>query len=416
MFTINQLEDIIHSLKQNKLRNILTGFGVAWGIFILVILLGAGNGFQTGIMKLFGSFAQNSLWVYGGQSSSVEIGMTEGKLILFNEEDVNIIGKRFTEIESISPETTIPRSIVSFKENFGAYTIKGISEDYFKIKILDIDHGRTFNKLDNSEKRKVAIISNKIKKVLFKQNNAVGQFINISGTWFKVIGVLDEGNIFTQSEQNAIFIPFNSVKENYNIGNEFNTFGFTLKSGVNTKDFEIKLKKILANRIGFDRFDEKALFVLNFDEQIKSFDKLFNGIKAFLFFIGVCLLLSGIIGIGNIMLIVVKERTKEIGIRKAIGAKSNSIIMMILSESVVITFIAGLVGLLLGIGVTNLVNLIITQFYDKEDVLISNFGINIPIALLSMFLIVVSGCLAGLYPAKKAAEIMPVVAINHEQY
>jgi len=411
----NLLEEIFFSLKQHKLRNILTGFGVAWGIFILVILLSTGDGFQRGIMKLFGSYAQNSIWVYGGQSSNIDIGKTEGRFILFNQQEIELIEKRFSEIEAISPEIILANTIVSYQENHGIYSLKGINDEYFKIKILNVKEGRIFNNFDNSEKRKVVIIGNNMKDVLFEGKSPIGEFINIGGTWFKVIGVLDEGTILTQNEQNVMYIPINSLIDSYNKGNEFNTFGITLKKEEDAIKFENRLKRFLANRFDFDKFDEKALFVLNFEEQIKAFNKLFKGLKAFLFLIGACLLLSGIISIGNIMLIIVKERTKEIGIRKAIGAKSKAIISMILMESVTITFLAGLTGLFLGILLINLVNLIINQFYDKKDVLISDLSLNLPVALIAIFMIIISGCLAGLYPAKKAADIMPVEALNYEQ-
>ncbi len=415
MFKLYYIEEIFHSLKQHKLRNVLTGFGVAWGVFILVLLLSAGDGLQKGVMKLFGGFAQNSLWIYGGQSSTIEIGMTAGKSIIFTEKETELLEQRYQEIEAISPEVSLTNSIVSFEENYGVYSIKGIGEDYFRIKILGVEQGRCFNYYDNIEKRNVVVIGSRVKDIVFKESEAVGQFVNIAGAWFKVVGVLNEGTLFNQNQQDAVYIPFNTMKSVFNQGNEFTVFGLTLKQGTRTKGFEKKIKKYLANRIKFDESDKKALFIMNFDEQIKTFDKLFKGLKVFLGFIGVCLLLSGIIGIGNIMLIVVRERTREIGIRKAVGAKSKAIIMMILSESVAITFIAGLVGLLLGVGVTSLVNLVMSRVYANEDVLISSFNINFSVAITAMFLIIISGCIAGLYPARKAAEIMPVVALNYEQ-
>ena len=414
MLNFNAFEEALNSIKQHKRRNILTGFGVAWGIFILVTILSAGEGFQEGIMRFFKGFAQNSVWLYGGQSSKVAIGKTEGKYILFHQTDIELLKKRFKEIEKISPEINYQgNSIVSYKDKFGNYSIKGVNQDYFSIKTINVKKGRLFDKFDNEEKRKVAIIGSKVKSVIFNDEKAIGKFINIAGTWFKVVGVLKTGTILNQSEQTVIYIPCNAMKETYNQGEEFTVIGLTLNQNTDPLKFQKKIKTFLSNRLGFDKSDRKALLIFNYKEQMKGFGQFFTGVKVFLWLVGLALLLSGIVSISNIMLVVVKERTKEIGIRKAVGAEPNSILFMVLSESIIITFISGIIGLISGFAFISVINVLINFFMDKSDFFIKSLNMNMPIAIGSLVLVIISGVIAGFVPAKRAADIKPISALNY---
>lgn len=290
-----------------------------------------------------------------------------------------------------------------------------MNQDYFKIKLIHPEKGRFFNYRDIKEQKHVAIIGEQIQKILFPDSGPIGKFINIKGNYLKVIGILESGSIFNQTDQNSIFIPITTMNSSITKIDNYNKFGFTLKSGVNTDKFENTLKRFLAKRLDYDHLDEKALYVFNFEEQVKSFNKLFTVLKGFLWFIGICFLISGMVGIGNIMLIVVKERTKEIGIRKALGATPNSILHLILMESVFVTFVSGLVGLLGGIGIIQIINLLLNYTSDDPDSFFAQFTINMPITIAALVLLIITGCLAGLIPAKKAVEILPAKALNYGQ-
>jgi putative ABC transport system permease protein len=415
MFSWDRFTEIYHSLKQHKVRNILTGFGVAWGIFILILLLGAGQGLQDGIMKLFSSYAQNSIWVYAGQTSETQKGGKSGEQIVFNQELLTNLNHRFSQVKFLSPEISYNgNAIVSYQKKHQIGQVKGVGLNYFDIKILNLGKGRLFNPLDYKEQRPVCIVGSNLVKVLAKNKQLIGEYINIADNWFKVIGVLEKGTALNQGEQNAVYIPFSAFQNSFGNNNAFFLFGMLLNDHTDSEGFETKLKDFLAHQLHFEKSDNKAVFISNTNQQVKSFNKLFAGIEAFLWFVGFSMLLSGIIGVGNIMLVIVKERTKEIGIRKALGGRSKSILFMVVSEAITITLLSGLVGLFLGLIIIELANYLILKLYDAEEVLINSFTVNVPVIIGAVILLVISGALAGIIPAKKAADVMPVNALNQE--
>jgi putative ABC transport system permease protein len=407
--------EIKQTLKQHKSRNVLTGFGVAWGIFVLILLLSAGQGLQNGISHMFSDYAKNSLWIYGGKSSIIKDGNLEGKQINFSSSLLVNLKARFNEIEYLSPEiTNFQNSFIYYKDQSQISTVKGVGSKYFDIKLLALESGRKFNPIDEVTERPVCVISDKSKEILFRNENPIGKYINISGGWYKIIGVLSKNSMFNQNDQQSIFITYNCFLKNFNQSLDINVFGILLKDNVNTEKFEKKIARFLSHNLEFDIHDNKAIYILNFNEQVKSFNKLFQGIEIFIWFIGICLLFSGIFGIGNMMLFVVKERTKEIGIRKAVGATPKEILIMILLESIVITTLSGIIGMLTGFGFVVIINWIIQSLNDNKEALISSLSINIPMTLFSLVVLILSGCIAGLIPAKKATEIIPLEALNKE--
>jgi len=415
MFSWDRFTEIYHSLKQHKARNILTGFGVAWGIFILILLLGAGQGLQDGILKLFSSYAQNSIWVYAGQTSENQKGGKSGEKIVFNQELLTKLNHRFSQVKFLSPEISYNgNAIVNYQKKNQIGQVKGVGFNYFDIKILKLEKGRLFNPLDDKEERPVCIVGSNMAEVLAKNKQLIGAYINIANNWFKVIGVLEKGAGLNQGEQNAVYIPFSAFQNYFGTNNGFSVFGMLLNAHANSELFEPKLKDFLAHQLHFEKSDNKALFISNTNQQVNSFNKLFTGIKVFLWFVGFSMLLSGIIGVGNIMLVIVKERTKEIGIRKALGGRSKSILFMVVSEAITITLLSGLAGLFFGILMIGLANYLVTKLYDAEEVLINSFTINIPVIIGAVILLVIAGALAGIIPAKKAAGVMPVKALNQK--
>lgn len=410
------IKEILSSMKAHKTRSILTGFGIIWGMFILILLLGMGKGFQEGILQLFSSFAKNSIFIYGGSVSDDKLTEhIQHKRILFNDFDIKIIKDRYPEIESISPELSLGGNLLtSYKENTYYPQIKGVLADYFNVRIIKPKKGRLLNALDNNEARRVALIGQQVADILFADENPIGKAINISNSFFTVVGIIEKGSVFTQNEQNSVYMPYNTFKECIEQTEEYNAIVLTLSRETDATIFENELKTFFSKKKGFDINDKRAIYILNFENQVKAFDNLFKGINLFLWLIGLCLLLSGIVGISNIMLVVVKERTFEIGIRKAIGAESKSIIWMIITESIVITSIAGILGLLLGGSVIGIINWIVASFIKDSSSLFTKASINYTIIIFSMFVLILSGVIAGFFPAKKASAIIPVQAIRNK--
>lgn len=411
MFTI--LAECYSSLKQYKLRTILTGFGVAWGIFILIILIGVGNGFETGILNMFDDFAQKSLWVYAGKSSQPKENATPGeKQILFDEALLSKIKKRFGSVAHLTPLVPLGGDgYITYGNKSEPFDIKAVTDDYFKIKILNAEHGRLLNHLDNHNAKRYVVIGNRVKEVLFAHENPIGEFITISGIYFKVVGTIESGSVFSANEQNAVYMPYSAIKVCFNQGRLFSAFGVSLHENGSASAFEHDLKQYLANRLHFDENDPQALFITNLEKEAGLFEELFSGINIFLWLVGLCLLLTGIIGISNIMLVIVKERTVEIGIRKAVGAKAKSILSLVVAESIVITATFGLIGFAAGAGCLGLINWLLDS---KENIVFSSAHIDLATAAACLFLLISSGTIAGILPAIKAVKITPVEALREK--
>ncbi len=409
-----QINEILTSIRQHKLRNALTGFGVAWGIFILMLMMGFGESFQNGIFKIFNGYADNTIWVWGGETSLDYQGRKAGKSIGFDLELLERFQRRFSEIQYISPESNSPQGMLTqYQENNSMNSLKGVSQQYFEIKKLKLSKGRYFNASDFNDLKPVCIIMESNEEVLFKKKkNVIGEFINVGGTFFQVVGVAKTVTMFDGSSRNSIFITYPYFKSLYN-EEALPNFMMSLHKNVDGPKFDKQFKNYVAQLYGFDPEDSKALFTYNLSEQVSQFQALFGGVKIFVWFIGFCILLTGIISIGNIMYVNINERTREIGIRKAIGASPRDILKMILSESVVLTTIAGMVGIFAGAIVIFLLNFAIQKMSSEGD-LIRGVGFNIPIIITAFLILIVSGVIAGIMPARKAANIKPVWALNQE--
>jgi putative ABC transport system permease protein len=408
------LKEVLLSILQHRLRSFLTGISITWGMFILIILLGAGNGFRSGILNIFSGYASNSLWVTGHivSESSIE-GLQTGTNIYFTKDVIAKMKNRFPQIKLISTEINLTSSdVVNYMGNFGHFQIKGIQKDYMSIKFLEINKGRFFNELDYKKRDQIAIIGKQVKDLLFGDIDCIGKSVEISGVFFQVVGVIEEGTIFSAAEKNNIYIPVESLLDIFNLERKYNTFGVLLDENVSTEYFEEDLRSFLSREIGFNKSDRNALFINNVQLQIKTFNSLFDGFNRFLWILGMCFLLSGMLGVMNIMLVVVKERTKEIGIRKAIGATPNSIIQLIISESLIITCSFGALGLILGYAGLFFYNWAISSLQDGQQVAFEKGYIDLSVAFIALIMLVISGVIAGVFPAKKAAEIMPVETLK----
>ena len=408
------LEETFDSLKQHQTRSILTGFGVAWGIFILIILVGAGEGLQQGVLKLFGSYAQNSLWLMAGETSMVIDGKVEGAPVVFPFELQEQLPAIFPEIIAITPEEYGGLYQVTANGQSENYRVKGVGLDYLKIKRQKISEGRFFNRFDLQDSRNVMIIGRKIMDELFNGKSPIGEYAKLGQSWFKIVGVAGEGKLSAAAGQEDILLPISSFQSQIRNGqNGLKSLGLLFSNGTNAAQFEEHLREYLARRLSFSPDDKRALFILNQEELVKSIRKLFGALKGFLWFVGICLLISGIVGVSNIMLVIVKERTQEIGIRKALGATSRHLLRMILFESVFISLLAGGVGLILGYIVIAIVNGVAFASSSGDDVsLMTGLAVNVNMAIGALILLTLSGAIAGLFPAQKAASVRPIEAIN----
>ena len=402
----------IQSVKQNILRSVLAGFGIGWGIFLLVIFLGIGNGFKEGVMKMFNAFAHKSLFVYGGRTSVANENLNESTPIFFDNRVIDDVRRRYSAVSSCSQEMMSSPIIISYEGESIQALIKGVNSDYFNIKILEVRCGRAINTLDGQKARNVAVIGENVQQTLFGRHSGLGHIIDIGGSSFKVIGVIASDNLFSMQERNSVYIPASSFIYSLNAEGNFSSFCLSMTSDANSKTMETDLKGYLAYHYGFDAHDEQAIYIADIEKQTSTFENLFHSLEILIWIIGICLLLSGIVSVCNVMLIIVKERTNEIGIRKAIGAPSSSIINMVVAESVTITILAGVAGMVSGALVALLADNLILPLLNTT--VMDGVKINIPVVASALVILCISGVAAGLFPAIKAAQIQPIDAIRYE--
>jgi putative ABC transport system permease protein len=402
--------EIFQSILAHKARSVTTGLGITWGIFILIILLGIGNGFEQGIRKIFDGFNRNTISVYCGQTSEPYKGLQAGRKILLRYDDLKLLKSSVTDIDNISPELiNWNGSLISYKNNFTRINIKGVSPEYFKIKLLKTSEGRLINYLDDKEKRRVVLLGKYVAEQLFKKGIAVGKYISIDNTYFLVIGVIESG-ILNAEEAREVYMPYHAFADTHSGFTDVSTFLYSTKYGTNEKQIEQKVRRVLSKKYEFNEKDTKSLYFMSLEEQVKSFDMLFNGISYFLWIMGISTLLSGVIGVGNIMFVIVKERTKEIGVRKAIGAKPYNIKIMILSEAIIFTLLAGIIGIILGFTILGSINM----YLESMDIVIKETTVNLSTVIAALIVLIISGTLAGMIPANKAANLSPILALKDE--
>ena len=410
MFSIDTWQEIFATIGKNKLRSFLTAFSVAWGIFMLIVLLGAGQGLQNAVRASFESDAVNSIWIYPGRTSKEYKGLQPGRLTQFKNHDYSetmVLNGANIEYSTSNVYVRGSRTISYGKEEV-SYSIIGSYPGMRDIEQANPIQGRFINQIDMDESRKSVVLSEKIRKELFKNKEALGEWVNLNKIPFKVIGIFEDVN---ERENDRVFIPFTTAQRSFGMSNQINNLAFTV-TGLNveeTEKLETKLRKQFASRHSFDPEDDRAMYINNSLKNFQQISLLFTGISAFVWLIGIGTIIAGIVGVSNIMLIVVKERTKEIGIRKAIGAPPRSIITHIMMEAVLITTVAGYFGLVLGVGVLELFSALVppSDFFRNPEA-------NIQIALSATVLLIICGAFAGFVPARRAAKIKPVVALRDE--
>jgi len=409
MFDIDKWQEIFNTISKNKLRTLLTGFSVAWGIFMLVVLLGSGYGLENGVKREFEGDAVNYLSINSGVTSKAYKGMKPGRRVQFKNEDREVLGA-FDKVEHSSSRTRIWRNnTISYNNEFGTFEILAIMPDYRYVEALEITDGRFLNQKDIDDFRKSVVLGRLVYEAIFKGEDAVDKYVKLSGVPFKVVGVFNDPG--SDRDLLRTYIPITTAQRVFNLGENINSVQINLTdvSVAESERIAEEVRKELAARHNFDPNDLRAISIWNSIENYQKFMSLFAGIRLFIWIIGAGTIISGIVGVSNIMMIVVKERTKEIGIRKALGATPFSIVSLILQESILITAVAGYLGLVLGVGLLELVS----QALPAMDYF-ANPEINMNVALTATVLLVVSGAIAGYVPARKAAAVKPVIALRDE--
>lgn len=409
MFDIDKWQEIFSTMRKNKLRTVLTGFSVAWGIFMLIILLGAGQGLQNGAQKQFDSDATNTLWVNGGMTSLAYKGLQPGREIELKKSDFDALANSLGKVEKMAIRSDIwTNNLLSYKDKYVTFDIKCVNPSYGDVERLVIDKGRFINEFDMIEKRKTVVLGTLVHDALFGMETSIGKYIQVNGVPFKVVGIFsDNGN---DRDVRRVYIPFSTAQSVFSIGENIQRIPIiTNVNAEESKVMESEIKRKLGDMHQFDPNDPRALNIWNSIENYLKFMNLFASIRIFIWVIGIMTIIAGIVGVSNIMIIVVKERTKEIGIRKAIGASPRSIIGLILLESIFITSFAGYIGLVLGTFTLELISKNLPAF----DYFL-NPSVDIKIAIYATLVLIISGALAGLIPASKAASVRPIDALRDE--
>lgn len=422
MFDLDRWQEIMSALKKNKMRTFLTAFGVFWGIFMLVVMLGAGNGLRNGVTSDFGDFATNSVFMWTRTTTIPYKGLPRGRQFNFKADDIEALKKEIPEIEIISPRNQNGgwqggNNVVRGTKS-GAFTIMGDFPEWNEIDPVTITDGRFLNQADLNEKRKVAVIGNKVTEILFQPGeNPIGQYIQLQGIYFQIIGTfkpLTTGINFGGDKESSIYIPLTTFQRVYNWGDVIGFFAFTSKDGVPASVVEEKASIVLRKRHMVSPDDTEAVGSFNLEKQYNQMNGLFMGINGLIWIVGIGTLLAGVIGISNIMLVIVKERTKEIGIQRAIGAPPSKIISQIITESVFLTTFAGYVGLVISVALLEFLNRALLAAETSERTMFRNPGIDFNMAIVALIILVISGAIAGWIPARKAVSIKPIDALRYE--
>lgn len=417
---MNLLYEIFSALKHNKLRTVLTGLSVSWGIFILIVLLAAGNGLKNGVTSNFSDRASNTVQMWPGTTSMPFKGLKSNRRLLFSEKQVNYVKENLDETDNQSG--VIEKNlVVTYKNEYGNFRIRGVEPSYNNIFRLKFEpgNGRFINQPDINAARKVVVIDKKIADVLFKKENALGKYVKIGEVMYNVVGISTKKE---QYGEGTAYIPFTTAQLIYNPDRKFRNIAMQvndLKTVEENEAFNDRLKGTMSHSLRFDPSDMQALWIWNSQRDYIETMKIFGGISVFVSIIGIFTLIAGIVGVSNIMLVSVKERTREIGIRKAVGAPPVSILSSVVLESILITTVFGYIGMIAGIGLTEIINFFMTQSAAQNPsetgmTVFKDPSVELSYVYISTLILIIAGIVAGYMPAHKAVKIKPIEAMREE--
>lgn len=420
MFSRDNWDEILEALSANWFRTILTAFGVMWGIFILVILLAAGKGLENGVKQGFGGMATNSMFMWTQVTSKPHKGLPKGRRYNFKTEDVDAIKREVPHMKFVSPRNQLGGfgggNNVVRGLNTGAFNVYGDYPEIIQQEPMDITSGRFLNYSDINDRRKVAVIGEGVRTILYEKGEEVlGTYIKISGVNFMVIGTYKKKGNNGNSEENQkqIYVPFTAFSQAFNQGNNVGWMAITAQDGFSITSLKGEIIELIKSRHTIHPEDDRAVGNFDLFEEYNKVNGLFIALNGVAYFVGILVLLSGIIGISNIMLIVVKERTSEIGVRRALGATPWAIRGQILMESIFLTIISGMAGIVMATGVIFLVNQALSGM-DTSEMMFLNPSVNLGVVMVALAILIISGLLAGLIPAQNAIKIKPVDALRTE--
>ncbi|MFC4097609.1 ABC transporter permease [Euzebyella saccharophila] len=419
MFNKDRWKEILEVLTSNWFRTVLTAFGVFWGIFILIVLLSAGKGLENGIMKDFGDIATNTMFMWSRATTKAHKGLPKGRSFLFKTEDVSSIKEQVPNLRFISPRNQLggfgdANNVVRGLRT-GAYNVYGDYPEIIKQDPMSITQGRFLNYSDIEEKRKIAVIGDGVKTGLYdKDEDVLGTYIKIQGVNFMVVGVYKKKSNGGDGEegQKQIFVPFTSFSQAFNRGNDVGWMAITAKDGTSITSIKNQIMDVVKENHKVHPEDQRAVGHFDLYEQFNRVQSLFGALRFVAYFVGILVLLSGVIGVSNIMLIVVKERTKEIGIRRALGEDPWSIKIQILIESIFLTIISGMAGISFGALVIYLINTLLDMNGPVD--MFANPSVSLGVVIAALLILIVSGLLAGFIPAQSAIKIKPIEALRTE--
>ncbi len=414
MLDYDKWQEIFGTIRKNKLRTFLTALGVWWGIFMLIVLMGAGTGLENGVFSLFGSHARNALYVWTQRTTLPYMGLPPGRNARLNNDDIQALVMHFeNEIEYMAPRLWVNSGEIIHKDKKAAFDVRGESPDIVHIDAFKLAEGRFINQLDMKNRRKIVVIGKRVVETFFEKNeNPIGEYLKIQGVDYLIVGTFksDRRGEDAEEDEKTIFMPLTTAQQVTNNPNRIGWFVCTIDKKYKVSDVQDKITGLLKERHKIHPDDEQGIRWNSTEQEVKELYGLFTGIKLLVWFVGIGSLFAGVIGVGNIMLIIVKDRTKEIGIRKAMGATPRSIVSMILLESIFITTIAGYLGLLSSIGLVYLMN--VAAGTDVPFFL--NPQIKLGVGVAAVLILVIAGALTGLVPALQASRINPVEALRDE--
>lgn len=418
MFDLDRWEEIWQTINRNRKRSIMTAFGVFWGIFMLTIMMGAGLGLKRLMYSSFGSMAVNSCFYWGGQTSLPYKGLPSGRRWSLENEDMAAIKTQVPGVKSVAGIIWGNTYKFSRKDKKGDYQLMGYTPEFQEISPQTLRFGRYINDIDMAQQRKVCVITEQVWEELFpNRENPVGQTIRMNNMYLTVVGVcIPPRNGVQFQGPTSVLIPFSTLQKMYNKGNKFDGMAVAAYDNWDIKEVEENVKKVFQARHTLSPDDNKAVQGFNLGDLYNKFSGLFSGISILTWIVGTGTLLAGIVGVSNIMLVTVRERTQEIGIRRALGAKPRTIISQIMSESFVLTFVSGIFGLALAIGILSLAETLLSSLTATPEGggLQINTQISFGLALGSTGILILGSLLAGILPANRALSIKPVDAIREE--
>ncbi len=413
MFDFDKWQEIFNSLQRHKLRSLLTAFGVFWGIFLLVLLLAVGRGVEKGVYTNFGDLAKNSFFMWGERTQLPYKGLNPGRWIRLTNDDLDAIRENIPEAQYIAAETYLGDININNGAKRGTFQVSGRLPDAIAVEPLNIQ-GRFFNTLDIEENRKVAVIGPKVKNALFADEDSLRKYLNIRGVFFQVVGVFAlKTSGRDERDLERIFIPLTTLQRAFHGERTIHGLAIVADPNVAVATIEAQVKDLLKRRHNVAPEDARAIGSWNAGEEFGKLQRLFRGIRIFLWVVGAGTMVAGIVGVSNIMLIIVKERTREIGIRKALGATPFSIISLILQESIFLTAFSGYMGLVASVGLIELTGYLMDKF-QLQSAYFKNPEIEFTAAITATIILVITGALAGFIPAQNAATINPIEALRSE--